>query len=898
MLYRNFGGSRRKLKVEHYRENECRERNEHIMTFIGFPDSSEEGIRRVLKKLQGKHIDCFITGGVGKHEGTLSYTEEYFEGMRRLSRLCREYGMTYFIQDGIPFPSGSAGGAFSLPENRDLNKIFIDERHMDVTGPMEGIYIRTGDLMRTIHTFQRAAFSSIDLNGRKRLAVIACRIDRNKRVIDGTAVDLSEYENNGFVCWNVPEGHWRIYVFYTTYESGGRPGFMNLLSRKSVEFELQKVHQPIYEHLKEELGKSWIGFFYDEPEIGNNGGSVNFDFQMLPGIRQQDIRNADVYPWSEELPEELDQRDPLWKLHLPYLFYDGGEFMVKFRFAYMDAVTKLIRDNYNGVIHAFCREHGIIYLGHVLEDGGSHARLGCGPGHYFRQQYYQDQAGIDVIAGQLRPGCDRTVSWYGIVTDDGELYHYGIAKLASSEAHINPLKKNQNIVENLAAFGTTAGPRYKKFLTDHLVVNGLNHIILSDLSAYGTPEEFVSEISDYTDRLCRLCGDSEPVIRAAILYHAEMEWAGEYEPFHTPASELARHQISYDVIPADVFSEPQLYRTGRAGGLSVNGHSYECLIIPGCRYLPDAAADFIDEKAKEGFPVLICDFAPETAVPSGRILDLKKYVVPRKDLAEAVQKAGKPDIVMEDAQWIRVLHLKDEEREVFLLHNEDPAADYEGTFSVRLPGPLYRVDPVSLTAEYVPSEETEQCMQTGRLSLLSGELIILCSGKENAGALFGGCKFQEPMIWENYSGNFSVSSRKHKEDQFSEEIILNQPKNMYPILGPDFFGVIRYRFTAEFNDKLPAVIDLGLIRDSISLRINGFLLKQSALGQKIISLNGLIRQGTNVFTADVWPDTVNYPPADYMGLPSSAFTGVAQTFMTGAGLYGPVRFGFMKEGNE
>lgn len=192
----------------------------------------------------------------------------------------------------------------------------------------------------------------------------------------------------------------------------------------------------------------------------------------------------------------------------------------------MEAMSKLVRDNYNGVIHAFCRKHGIVYLGHVLEDGGSHARLGCGPGHYFRQQYYQDQAGIDVIAGQLRPGCDNTVSWYGIVSDDGELYHYGIAKLASSEAHINPLKKNQSIVENLAAFGTTAGPRYKKFLTDHLVVNGLNHVILSDLAAYGTPESFVAEVSDYTDRLCRLADEFEPVIRTAVLYHAEMEWAG------------------------------------------------------------------------------------------------------------------------------------------------------------------------------------------------------------------------------------------------------------------------------------------------------------------------------------------------------------------------------------
>ena len=882
-----------------YTENELdRDRNEHILTFIGFPDPSEQGIRKVLLDLREKHIDCFITGGVGKIEGVLSYTEEYFEGMKLLSRLCREYGMHYYIQDGIPFPTGSAGGAFSSAENKELNKIFIDERHMDITGPMEDVYLRTGDLLRTIHTFQRAVFSAIDLLGRKSLAIIACKIDEKKRIIDGSAVDLSGAEENGFVRWNVPLGHWRIYEFYTTYESGGRPGFMNLLSRKSVEFELQQVHRPIYEHLKEELGKSWIGFFYDEPEIGNNGGSVDFDFQMLPGRRQQDIRNADVYPWSEEMPGELEKRDSSWKLHLPYLFYDGGEATAFFRFSYMDAVTKLVRDNYNGVIHAFCREYGIIYLGHVLEDGGSHARLGCGPGHYFRQQYYQDQAGVDVIAGQLRPGCDNTVSWYGIVSDDGELYHYGIAKLASSEAHINPIKKNQSIVENLAAFGTTASPRYKKFLTDHLVVNGLNHIILSDLSAYGTPEGFVAEVSDYTERLCRLTDEFEPVTRTAVLYHAEMEWAGEYQPFHTPASELARHQISYDVIPADVFSEPQLYRTDFSGGLSVNGHSFESLIIPGCSYLPDAVAEFVEKKGVEGFPVLICDFAPETAVPSGRSLDLRKYVVPKTLLAETIQKAGIPDIVMENAPWIRTVHLKDKTREIYLLHNEAPSADYDGEFSIRLSGPLYRVDPVSITAEQLPSNEASSGMQTARISLQPGELVIICSGKENAETLFRGCKVRGSVVWEDYRSHFSVLFRKHGEKQFTEETVLDQLKNMYPILGPDFFGVIRYRFTAEFTDRLPFVIDLGLVRDSVCLRVNGTGLKASALGQHVYLLEGLVKEGTNEIEADIWPDTVNYPPANYIGLPSSAFTGVAQTFMTGAGLLGPVRFGFVKERNE
>lgn len=105
----------------------------------------------------------------------------------------------------------------------------------------------------------------------------------------------------------------------------------------------------------------------------------------------------------------MEKRDANWIRHLPCLWYDGtGEEYRTFRCRYMDAVSTLVRGNYNGQVYAFCQEKGIRYIGHVLEDENCHTRLGCGPSHYFRQQYYQDEAGIDVIAGQILPGKDRS----------------------------------------------------------------------------------------------------------------------------------------------------------------------------------------------------------------------------------------------------------------------------------------------------------------------------------------------------------------------------------------------------------------------------------------------------------------------------------------------------------
>ena len=70
----------------------------------------------------------------------------------------------------------------------------------------------------------------------------------------------------------------------------------------------------------------------------------------------------------------------------------------------MDAVTRLVRQNFSRQIGGWCRAHGVRYIGHVIEDGNAHARTGSSLGHYFRGLDGQDMAGIDDIGGQAAPG--------------------------------------------------------------------------------------------------------------------------------------------------------------------------------------------------------------------------------------------------------------------------------------------------------------------------------------------------------------------------------------------------------------------------------------------------------------------------------------------------------------
>ena len=554
-------------------------KHSNIIFFKFHLEDTKDSLVERLKEVKAKGFYDILASYQlpGLKEG--HFTDAYYKVLPYIADACMELGMSFWLEDYSPFPTGSANGAFKKEENAHLNKLFVDERHMDFRGPLKNVLINIDALQKVTYGNALRKFSKIDIDGRKRISVVAYRIIENDEIAspivleDESAVLLDENIENGMLKWNIPDGYWRIFVIFSTYESAGRANYMNLLSKDSVALEIAEVHEPIYRCLKDYIGKSWSGFFYDEPEIGNDGGDGSFDYYMLPGRRTIDPSDINTFPWSSEMSYEMEQRYRGWIRELPFIWYDGKELHKQLRLNYMNAITLLVQNNHNGQVYDFCKKRGIGYICHVLEDEGSHCRLGCGPGHYFRQQYYQDEAGIDVIAGQILPGRDGVCSWYGSINADGRFYHYGLAKLASSEAHINPLKKGKSFCETFAMYGQL-GYKERKFLIDHLLVNGINRILFADMPSYQSSEEYPKYLSEYTDKMCEILRNSKPVTKVAILYEAETQWTygKNTQGFHIAGAELARNQISYDVIPTDVFLYPDKYNCDFSKGLNVNSN--------------------------------------------------------------------------------------------------------------------------------------------------------------------------------------------------------------------------------------------------------------------------------------------------------------------------------------
>lgn len=146
---------------------------------------------------------------------------------------------------------------------------------------------------------------------------------------------------------------------------------------------------------------------------------------------------------------------------------------------------------------------------------------------------------------------------------------------------------------------------------DHMAVNGINQVICAQNGEEIKPKA-VAGINQYANRLFHLLKDSVHVAPAAILYHAEVEWSGEFMHFQTPAKILSQNQIDYDVIPADIFEKREHYKTWtEKGRLHINQESYRILIIPYVKRIPASVAVFIQEAAMQEIKVCFVNGYPE-----------------------------------------------------------------------------------------------------------------------------------------------------------------------------------------------------------------------------------------------------------------------------------------------
>ena len=582
--------------------------------------------------------------------------EHWWFTLDTVLRESKKYGMKMWTVDEPFVPSGYAGGA--VKSHPDLRKKHLVETHIDVIGPICGAKILTNPTSEEDLLLGAAAYR---------------RADGETEDLTGEPIDLTANIHGDILYWNVPDGVYRVFFIYVTQHYAG--DYVDFFNRNSVQLILDEIYEPHYRRYREEFGKTFAGFFSDEPgfwnpPFGEHKGAAE-DFCNAVGVAGY------AMPWGENVWARMGIALGRKQVgDLVALWYNTGESPC-IRFAYMDAVTQLFYENFNKTIGDWCRERGVVYNGHVVEDNGVHARFGMGAGHYFRAMKAYEFAGVDIVLHQVLPGfahC-RHASFADGGFANTDFYHYVLGQLAASDAHLNK-KSGKALCEIFGAFGWGENVSMMKWLIDFMLVRGVTRFIPHSFTTHTHDPVFpptfsakncdpqfdgVKLLFEYIQQAGELLEGGTHVAPAAILYTGFAEWLtpNSGKALETTARVLYDGHICYDILPEDNLLQGV---TVKNGNIVCGEQTYRVLVVPNVPKLPECLLNRLNELSREGGKILYVNGLPN-GCGSGE-------VVVQSKLAEHLTACGAYDVQICGNEFLRYYHCKKGNRHIYLFFNE------------------------------------------------------------------------------------------------------------------------------------------------------------------------------------------------------------------------------------
>lgn len=502
--------------------------------------------------------------------------EDWWADVKLIFEECKKRDMNVWILDDKHFPSGYGNGIFK-EKYKELRPWGITECHMDVAGP-----VKDGSVM---------ADCWLEQEGDEMIAVLAAKHIPNSEKYS-EILDITDGRKDGMVYFSLPEGMWRI-IFVIKTQRGYVERWLEYgdkLNPLATDKIIEEIYQPHYDRFSEYFGNTFLGFFSDEPGFRNDTATnSSFDLPMGEPFRH--------YPWSDSVKRRMTELyKENWHVVLAGLWFDVSDMAEDTRYHFMDIVSDEYRKDYCNRLAKWCHAHGVEYIGHIIEDNNCHYMSKSGAGHYFRSLAGQDMSGIDVVLHQLVPGLTECAN-AGFVSYkhmENDFFHYVLAKLGASFAHIDPKKKGRAMCEIFGAYGWAEGTKIMKYLTDHMLVRGINYFVPHAFSAkpndpdcppnfYDTgrnPQyKFFKNTMAYMNRMAHMLSDGRHIASCAILYDAESRWTGsEFLPQEKIAKVLYDNLIDYDIIPADSL---EMIKHGK-----LHEENYPVLIVPYAEKMP------------------------------------------------------------------------------------------------------------------------------------------------------------------------------------------------------------------------------------------------------------------------------------------------------------------------
>lgn len=749
--------------------------------------------------------------------------------------------MKMWILDDSHFPTGFANGKIkeSYPE---YLKLYINCRRYDIQGPIPQARIDLRNLKGRIWDKPETDVTILGV-------YLAKRLNKDDNVNDpideDTLIDITHQMNveKRLLTLDVPAGAYSIFVVFETHKGMEETtkDYLNPLVKEATQVLLDEVYQPHYDHYKDAFGKTILGFFSDEPRFGNAKGTACSIGKDMP------------LPWRKGLEKELhfDLK------YLPLLWTKGKGKESEIRFVYMDLITLLYQNNFTQVLADWCNAHAVMYLGHTIEDNGAHARLGYGTGHYFRGQKGMDIAGVDIIGTQIVPGMNYHHDAFSTGGSNGEFYHYALAKLGTSAAHLDAKKKGRTMCEAFGAYGWNEGLKTMKWIADSLIVRGVNYLVPHAFNPKEFPDwdcpphfyahghnpqfRYFSTFDSYLNRLMSIFREGHYPSKVGLFYPAETEWSGAYMPIEKPTKELTTHQVSFDIVTRDYLKEAKI----NSGSYSIHNTSFEVLIMPYGECICGDMINVLHEMIQNQIKLIFIQDFP------GKVLglfdeekweEIKKnsQVVSLCDCGKTLQ-SYQPFVMSHEEKDLVVGEYIKENKHFYMLFNESVEKTIEFDIQWKKQGNCYSYD---------AWEDKCYRVTTNQVTLTPYQsLVYVITDEELNAEAEKGMNVDEvvlPNQWEVFfADSFSYPN-------FNELVDLHSLGFAHTIEGfEEKAGTLRYQSKLQISSLNDTILDLGNVFEIAEVFINGHSLGVKVCKPYVFDCTPYLQMGENVIAIEI-----------------------------------------------
>jgi hypothetical protein len=552
-----------------------------------------EEMRWQLRELREKGMPGIILHGRFGLE--LPYLgPEFRERVRLAVEEGERLGLTTWIYDEMNWPSGTANWKV-VEERPDLTQRYLECLSFPIRGPWFA-YLTGGD-SRYID-FERST------------PVAAFGLGK-----EGNVIDLTPYLSfENVIPWEVPPGNWRI--MYVVEKRADY--YIDALDPEATAEFLRLGYEPYAETIADKMPSAVPGFYTDEPAM---------HYYVTGG-------DNPIVPWTKEMFRRFHERNGYdLRPRLPDLFFDVSADSARIRHDFYETLTAFYADAYYRQIHDWCREHDVLFTGHLLYEEWLRNIVRV-EGNPFRHYPHMDVIGVDHL--------------YPIIGSRDRPAEHVAMKLGSSAAH--QLGSERLLCESFGGIFMDATMQRMKWITDWEYVLGVNlvnphgfHYTLEGPRKRDWPPSMFyqypwwhvyDEFSHYVARLSHLLTGGLHVARVAILWPASTIFA-HYTPqqrnplsnrtefdFNTLTDLLLRLHHDFDYLDEEVLAGAEI----AGGAIQVRDERHELLILPPITHLKLTTLERLEQFVAAGGRVLGTVFLPDRAFSGGGIVDVSQRV--------------------------------------------------------------------------------------------------------------------------------------------------------------------------------------------------------------------------------------------------------------------------------